>query len=415
MSAGDQDLLGYFQQELEYLRDRGAAFAERYPKVAGRLEMGGEQSPDPHVERLIESFAFLTARLQRDIDDEFPEITQALLGILYPQLVDPVPSMTIAHMQVDPDRIKLTSGYSVPKGTALFAEAEEGAVCWFRTCYRTTLFPFAVRRAYLATPDQLDYGVRPDTAAVLGLDLASLGEPLAAYRADPLRFFLKADPVQVAALYQLLVCRVAWVGLRRPGQDSVTLLPQARVEPAGFALDEDVLPYPAHAQPAYRLLQEYAEFPDKFYFLDLKGLDFAGCEQAAELVIGLDASPPRQLSVGAENFLLGCTPVVNLFRKLSEPIRLTERVTSYWLIPDLRRRRITETHSILSVSASADPDDEAAVVSPFYSFDHAHATRQPSLYWLARRRPTGRACWPHLQPPHCARMTRCSVSPLTTP
>ena len=394
MSSGEDDLLRYFQQEMAYLREKGAAFAERYPKVAARLELGGEQSPDPHVERLIESFAFLTARLQHDIDDEFPEITAALLGILYPQLINPVPSMGIAHMQVDPTRIKLTSGYTVPKATPLFAEAEEGAVCWFRTCYRTTLFPFAVRGAHLTAPDQLEYGVRPDTAAVLALDLASLGEPLAAYRPETLRFFLKADPILTAALYELLVCKVAWIGLRRPGQDSVTPLPGLAIEPGGLALDEDVLPYPPHAQPAYRLLQEYAEFPEKFHFVDVRGLDFDGCGHRTELVMGLTDSPPRQMTIGADNFLLGCTPVINLFRKLSEPIRLTERATSYWLIPDLRRRRIAETHSILSVSASADPDDDKAVVAPFYSFDHDHRTREPSLYWLSRRRPTGRADLP---------------------
>src|ERR1700730_10190265 len=101
-SSGWEDLLQYFNRELSYLRKAGVEFAKRYPKIANRLELSSGQSADPHVERLIESFAFLTARIQHDIESEFPEITSAMLGVLYPQLLNPVPSMATAHFQVDP-------------------------------------------------------------------------------------------------------------------------------------------------------------------------------------------------------------------------------------------------------------------------------------------------------------------------
>jgi type VI secretion system protein ImpG len=53
----DHDLLHYYVQELAYLRRAGVSFAQRYPKVASRLELSENESPDPHVERLIEAFA----------------------------------------------------------------------------------------------------------------------------------------------------------------------------------------------------------------------------------------------------------------------------------------------------------------------------------------------------------------------
>ena len=61
-----------------------AQFAEKYPKVASRLALEPTKCEDPHVERLLESFAFLAARIHLKMEDEFPEITDGLLNIVYP-------------------------------------------------------------------------------------------------------------------------------------------------------------------------------------------------------------------------------------------------------------------------------------------------------------------------------------------
>ena len=135
MSTRDADeLLAYYQAELGYLRGAGLEFAHHYPKVARRLELGLDESPDPHVERLIESFAFLTARVQRAIDDEFPETAAALLGILYPHFLSPVPSLSVAEFVVDPLQGKLTTGHLLKEHTPVFATTREGLPCRFRTC-----------------------------------------------------------------------------------------------------------------------------------------------------------------------------------------------------------------------------------------------------------------------------------------
>ena len=76
------DLLLYYERELTFLRQMGAEFAAKYPKVASRLVLEPDKCEDPHVERLLEAFAFLAARVHLKIDDEFPEITEALLNIL---------------------------------------------------------------------------------------------------------------------------------------------------------------------------------------------------------------------------------------------------------------------------------------------------------------------------------------------
>src|SRR3954466_8248748 len=97
MNMQAQDPLAYYRRELDYLRNAGREFAIKHPEMAGRLELGGMESPDPHVERLIESFAFLSGRLRRDLDSEFPQIAGALLEALHPNLMAPVPAMTVVR------------------------------------------------------------------------------------------------------------------------------------------------------------------------------------------------------------------------------------------------------------------------------------------------------------------------------
>ena len=64
----DPRLLRYYNRELQHLNEMGAEFAKEFPKIAGRLGMESLPVADPYVERLIEGFAFLAARVQLKID-----------------------------------------------------------------------------------------------------------------------------------------------------------------------------------------------------------------------------------------------------------------------------------------------------------------------------------------------------------
>ena len=172
MSSWDETLR-YYQDELGYLRRAGEEFAKQYPKIAGRLELTPEGSADPHVDRMISSFAFLTARIQRQLHGEVPEISTALLGALHPQLVNPVPPMAIARFDPDPDQGKITTGFNIPRETALFAQSSTGQTCRFRTCYDVTLWPLTVLSARFESPAQFDFlDSHRDVAGVLRLQLA---------------------------------------------------------------------------------------------------------------------------------------------------------------------------------------------------------------------------------------------------
>jgi type VI secretion system protein ImpG len=400
IANSQEELLRYYKSELTYLRQMGSVFAERYPKIAKRLELGHEECADPHVERLIEAFAFLTARLQHELDSEFPDITSALLGILSPQLTSPVPSMAIAQFNVDPEQAKMTTGFNIERQTPLFADATDGLYCRFRTCYPVTLWPLKVTEADFENTRNysfLDMETQVVAALQVKLECLTPAVKLQDLEMNRLRFYLHGEPILVKALYELLFCNLYDVALQIPNAPEPIYLGPEAIRPVGFGLDADVLPYPANAHPGYMLLQEYFAFPKQYLFFDLcldanrSGaklpdlLDPKSPAQTVDVVFLLNRRPPQDLRIDEKVFRLGCTPIINLFTKTTEPIRLDHRSLEYALVPDKRRERTTEVHSILSVSASSNVTDTTQKLEPFYSYNHRMQAANHKAFWHARR------------------------------
>ena len=376
-------MLGYYQAELTHLRGEGAEFARRYPRVARRLELSADESPDPHVERLIESFAFLTSRIQRQLDDEFPDAAAGLLGVLYPHFTAPIPSTSVARFDVAKGKGKLTQGHEIARGTALYARTADDLTCRFQTCYPVTLWPLRVTYAGIESPAQV--AVPRGTSSILRIRLQGWGDPLE--KLESLRFYLSGELRSAAALYELLFAQAGAVFVRNSADGELIPLPEDSLRPVGFGRDEAVLAAPDHAHPAYRLLQEYFAAPHKFLFADFANLEPVKHAGEWEIIVALRGSVPEWLRVTADSLHLGCTPIVNLFKRITEPIRLDHRRSEYALIPDVRRPKTTEVHTIVKVSSSADPKKEAGIYHPLYSFAHG---QEAHAYWHSRRVPTPR-------------------------
>ncbi len=385
-------LLRHYKTELDYLRRVGSLFAARYPKLAGRLELSEHGCADPHVERLIESFAFLAARIQHQLESRYPDIPAALLSVLYPHLTNPLPSLVIAKFEPDPKQGRLTTGFTLERQTPVFSQSAEGITCRFRTCYPVTLWPLEVTSAAMESPDlSADWFKSLPTSchpvATLRLRLATTGAPLHDLTLKRLRFYLFGSPTTVDTLYELLFGHVEGVVMLNGSGDHSAFLQPRAILPVGFGPEEDVLPYPSHAHPAYRLLQEYFFFPQKFHFFDLQGIDTRSSNATLDLLFLLNRRLPEGASIDRNTFALGCAPLVNLFKKTAEPIRLDHRLPEYRLVPDLRRERTTEIHSLLSVSASSNPLEEEARLEPFFSFRHRRDATEPTAFWFTRRQP----------------------------
>jgi type VI secretion system protein ImpG len=393
---GEAELLALYLGELAYLRTAGADFALKYPTVAERLEFSDSGSTDPQVQRLIEAFAFLTARLQRQYNAQFPEIPTALLDILYPQLVAPLPSMTIAQFRSDPEQSRSLAGFTLPTGTSLFATEQDGATCWFRTCYPVTFWPMEVTDVAIESPAIYSFlDSRVDVGSCLRVRLSCLGSRnFTEFRPTSLRLFLHGGHMTRFTLYELLSNQLRGVAvLPATGSDEVpanpVMLSGSQLRPVGFEAEEAVLPYPATAHQGFRLLQEYFTFPEKFLFLDIGEWpgDALSNNTSADLLFLLGERPPHHLAIDNRTIRLGCAPIINLFTRTTEPIRLDHTRLEYRLVPDSRWESSTEIHSIVRVGRSSVFDDDTRIIRPFFSFTHADTADKGAALWLARRQP----------------------------
>ena len=389
------ELLHYYNGELAYLRELGAEFAQKYPKVAARLLLEADKCEDPHVERLLEGVAFLTARIRHKIDDEFPEITDALLGLLYPHFQRPLPSMSIVQFLLNREQANLAEGFTIERGSRINSRPVGGAPCPFRTAYPVTLWPLEVQAAKLE-PDRVVVPGKPAGAvALLQLTLAATGgTTISQLKIDRLRFYLDGSGPLPYSLYELLLNNVCQVQIRSPLEDgryeSVALPPQA-IEPVGFGRDEGMFDYPNRSFVGYRLIQEYFALPEKFLFFDLTGLQSLFGRKfgrSVELLFFLNRSPRHELPVQAETFRLGCAPVVNLFSTVAEPITLSQTQYQYRVVPDVHRPMATEVYSVDRVTSVSGFLDEPVQFEPFYSLRHAKPGETSGAYWYSTRRPS---------------------------
>lgn len=395
------DLLPFYERELAFLRKYSREFSERYPKIAGRLLLSGDVSQDPHVERLIESFALLNARVSKKIDDDYPEFTDALLEVLYPHYLRPFPSCSVARLDIGSAAGQLTKSSVVARGTELRSRPVSGVPCRFRTAYDVSLGPIGLAAARFQPVAHLPQATRvpPDATGQISLEFALTADQatLAKLNMPSLRLFIDGEPSFCAALRDALSMHVlkAYVEADRDGVWHP--LDTTPLAPVGFAETEALIDYPQRSHPAFRLLTEFFAFPEKFNFLDL---DLAGLVRrlpadtrrlSVHLVltgVRSDAKMAQTLEgLTDKNLLLGCTPVVNLFSQRGEPIRVSQTKTSYPVVADARRAYGYEVSTIDSVKRVRQTPQGESVTEfhPFYSLKHGQRPETDGHYWVTSR------------------------------
>jgi type VI secretion system protein ImpG len=387
-------LYDHYREELFFIRKLALEFRQRYPAAAARLQLEENRSADPHVERLIESFALLTARVQLKINDEFPELTDALLSILYPHLLAPIPSLAMMQFDLAASAAN-EKGVVIPAGGTLRTQRPGDPPCRFRTCYPLELWPIEVKEARLQPPP-FPGGLNAPAGAIacLRLRLHLLADlTFDAITLNRLRFYLHSDASFIAPLYELIFNHALHVVLRPvdiKNAAPIYLTPQEALAPVGFELNQGLLPYSDVSFPGYRLLTEFFAFPHKFLFADFLGFErLKGLKtRQVEVVVFLNRTLPRlEQKVDASMFRLGCTPLINLFTPPPiEPFPLNHRRAEYRLETDISMPDAFEIYSIDEVTA-AYPDGTTIELQPFYGYRHGGNRENRNGFWYATRRP----------------------------
>lgn len=395
------ELLRYFEEELGLFGQFAREFRNRYPKPAGALHVAGDSIEDSGVARLIQSLALMSARIHKRLDDDYPKFTEALLESLYPHYLRPLPSYAIAQLAQGGSDGGGGEFTLLPRGTSLRSAPVQGTICHFRTVYPVLAGPLRIVRAAFSAPPapgrtpRLPRGVAASVA--IEFDTRGSFAALWARGASRVRVFVDGEASLRAALFDALFMHAAgaWV---QAGSAAWQALDGSPLRLAGFAEDDAVLPDAARSHPAFRLLTEYFSYPEKFAFIEI---DFAtivrllppGC---ARFTLHLPLRSPSADSLearllaplAANHLLLGCTPVVNLFRKAGDPIQLSHTRADYPLAADGAHAASYEIHSIDRVRVLREARGVASTTdfSPLYAVRHEAAGPAPARhFWVARR------------------------------
>lgn len=353
----------HYQEELARLKELGAEFAAAHPALAPML---GGPSADPDVERLLEGVAFQTALLRQKLDDDFPEVVHDLMRLVAPHYLRPVPATTIVAFEPKPS---LVQSRTIPAGVQLASVPVEGTRCLFRTTSPVELHPLELLDASFAQP--------AGRAPAVNLSLRLSGIPLDRWEPRSLRLFLAGDYVPAAELFLVLSRCLKRIVLTPEEGGTSAILPAACLQPAGFAADEPLIPYPAHAFPGYRILQEYLTAPQRFLFLELTGWESwtgrgSGTRFTATFELGdLILSPPR---VKRESIALFATPAMNLFPADADPILLDHRADRYPVRPAGLQQGHGQVHSVDRVTGFIRGSATERPYHPFEQFRQGSAT-----------------------------------------
>ncbi|NIF28994.1 type VI secretion system baseplate subunit TssF [Pantoea sp. Tr-811] len=365
-----------FSEELRYLQELGNDFAKDNPQLARLLGKGGS---DPDVERLMEAFAFLTAKLRLKLEDDLPELTHPMLQLLWPNYLRPLPSATI--VQFTPCQQSLSQSQRIAKGSRLFSKPVDGVPCEFRTCTEVNIQPF-----------QLD---TVGASQALGSSVVSIGlrtlvqRPLNTLGCSSLAVHLSGDDQSARTLYLWLAQYLRQVSVTINGQ--ARRLPASSIVFPGFAPEDAMLPYPQNVFDGYRILQEYFAFPQRFHFFCITGLDKVWPAQPSDRVaiaFHFTRQLPDVLRVGIADFSLFCTPAVNLFAHSAEPIDLASETAQAELKPRGTHPHAYEIFSVDQVISTRSTTDGSTgeylrTFRPFESFAHEieHIHGRKALYY----------------------------------
>ncbi|MEO1541222.1 MAG: type VI secretion system baseplate subunit TssF [Pseudomonadota bacterium] len=395
-----------YERELALLYERSAEFAEEFPGLADRLGGLLEHNIDPSVEGLLQGTAFLAARVQLKMDEEYRVFTEEMLEQIFPDALAPTPSVMLVRAEPEPGHKDLGGGLRFKRGASLdarFRDADQRVSCQFTLTEPLQVWPIDIARAtYHGTQSALSaLGAEAVPTAKAGLEIAlersnldGGGDlPLGQLPLDDLTVHFTGPHADAVALYEQVHCQLERVSLRflddRGDPVCVTLDP-AQVEQIGFDKGAPLFPHARRLFEGFATLREAAVFPRKFLGLRLTGLSqqWSGIgARTAQIVLEFRENRAMLATrLDAEHVTLNAAPAVNLFPETSSQTWLDDKRHELVVTPDSSPITHYEVHAITSVSAPASVGTSKVPVHPLYALPKDGTAPREALYFTARRK-----------------------------
>jgi type VI secretion system protein ImpG len=388
MRVGDQDeFVQNYLKELTALQEEAHAFSEKFPALASNLRMGANERPHPEIQRLIESVAFLAARVQTQIQADLPEVSANLIEFLLPQCIRSLPSVSVARFTWDTGRAPQKGGSLLPKGTTLVAPYAEGKSCKFQTTADLQLTPLEVAEWGFVHPHsrRLPNVTLPSFSGVLSIRLRMSTGRFSSLRNPNLKFFLQGPTHLASNLYDLIFEHAKGILLQNPQQpDLGVFLPIENLKPFGMQNEDGLLPGSPYAEPGLDILYDYLAFPETLLSFEVHGIDSLNWETELDLFILLEQPPSQNISSREISILTNCVSCVNLFPKISDPIRLDRTKLEAVVYADAQRRDSVHLYSVESVQVIHPETKERKELAPLIGWDEGKTTSSYPM-WFVRR------------------------------
>ncbi|WP_074382806.1 type VI secretion system baseplate subunit TssF [Acinetobacter pseudolwoffii] len=384
-----EELLPYYEKQLQEFGQQSREFAKKYPKIAQRLALNQEQIDDPHIERLIQAFSLISARIDKKLHDSYEVFTRSIFEVMFPQYLKPFPACSVVSFE-DCNKIRqLKSSQQIPKKTVLKSKSTRGVQCEYRTVKQVELLPIGLKSLSFKTHASAHIHLNQNATLIFGFEIFNQQQRLL----DQQKLPIYLDAISNLPL-QVLDCIFKPETRFSINTQTQKIDIENPFELQGFTETESVLPIDQHTHHAYRLLIEYFCFPEKFNFLDLnlnflKNLNIETTEFELKIHFKMNLNDQAMIrnysELNSANFKLFATPIVNLFPKQAEPQKIDHQRLEYSLISDIHHPEYFQVYAITEMNILREKNEKNQMICsvlPFFAMSHYHQADGQFYYHL---------------------------------
>ncbi|MDR1488570.1 MAG: type VI secretion system baseplate subunit TssF [Holosporales bacterium] len=380
------DILNYYKDELLLLRQKGREFAKKYPEIASAIDIKDGESTDPHTERIIESVAFMAARLHQKIEINSEHIAFYILNAIAPNLAAPFPPCSVvsfySNVGEPPNNL-----INIPSRTSISHSTKTGGVSLFRTIYPLDIYPLLITNVSIERNSL--YSIEQTNGWYIKIDLETNSVPIEGMNCEKILFHINSNIIEDALIvYEAIFANCDTSGVYLKIGDSI--IETGEILPCGFCDNEMACPIKKYSSNIFQLFGEMLNFKQKFMFFEIHGINESikrsGITDISEISLIIKTSKPKDRLfqiINKNTFLLNCTPIVNLFPFTADPFRLTNEKNKYLLLPDQTRNKELLIHSINSVHYIDSNTYEDKIIQPYFSLAIDSDTNvSHNLFWI---------------------------------